>query len=193
MRFAWTYVLLLLTALLPLVAHADEPRQPPTQGDIHAVRQRLEHARRALDKPDKRLDETKRRQLLLRLQAVESSLVRYEKLHTRGGAQEAKTLPLYAAGAALVADDITGVGVADDVLLPFIGLGILWVSLTSHPPAVPAELERAWAEIMTALEELGHTGNFAGAPWLGENQGTQHLSRLLRGLPRRGFLARPRA
>lgn len=67
------------------------------------------------------------------------------------------TTPLYAAGAAVLADDLSGMGVADDVFLPFVAIGLLVTYLATEGPAGPEALEQAWREVMERLDAVAKT------------------------------------
>jgi hypothetical protein len=96
------------------VAHAEEPLPPPTQGDIDAVRHRLKLARETLSTKASKLSKEQRQPLLATLDVAEKALERYEKLRSQGKDRQQVTRPLYVAGAAALADDVSGVGVVDD-------------------------------------------------------------------------------
>lgn len=147
---------LLVFLIFSMAASADEAPSAPTQGDVDAVLQRIQRAREALAKRGSTLNAQHQRSLLDKLGEVEKALGTYENLRRQGTSRQNATRPLYIAGAALLADDVTGIGTADDALVPFLGLGILGVYLVTHPPVLPAELARAWMQVIMALEEVGH-------------------------------------
>jgi hypothetical protein len=60
--------------------------------------------------------------------------------------------PLAVAGTTLVADDVSGAGVADDVLLPVVGLGLLATRLLTQAPASEAEGDKAWREVLAEMQ-----------------------------------------
>lgn len=177
------YLLLLLA--WGTVAHAEEPIQPPTQGDIDAVRQRNRLAREALSTSamGSKLSKEHRQSLLAGLDATEKALEQYEKLRCQRARRQEVTRPLYVAGAAVLIDDVSGVGVLDDALVPFIGLGILGAYPVTRPPVSPADLNHSWMEVVTALEEVGHVaaGIAAGSRSIPSRKNCrQHLIQCLR-------------
>lgn len=62
-----------------------------------------------------------------------------------------------AAAAAILADDATGVGVADDPLLIPLALAAMVGAIQSHAPTARDELSRAWLELGQQLEALRTT------------------------------------
>lgn len=66
-------------------------------------------------------------------------------------------VPLAAAGATLVADDLTGVGVANDFLLPVVGLGLLATQLLTQAPAPETEVDKAWRGVLAEMQAAAQT------------------------------------
>ena len=89
-----------------------------------------------------------------KLSNAEQAFERYVSLAEQGKARDAATLPLYAAGAVLVGDDASGVGVADDVLLPFVGIALLAAYVATLPPPTEREISAAWAGVITSFQAL---------------------------------------
>jgi hypothetical protein len=125
------------------------------QPEVKAVRTRLTRARAGLSSP--KLTEDERRTLESRLNAAERALDAYVRVVTRGDKRAAATAPLYAAGGAVLADDVTGVGAADDPLLPIIGLGVLLAHAATSPPATDSEINKAWIALVAAMEAASAT------------------------------------
>lgn len=65
----------------------------------------------------------------------------------RGQTRRAMQGPLYGAGAYVIANDMTGVGVADDVAIPFLALGAVAVVLATTAPASSRALQRALDDV----------------------------------------------
>lgn len=57
-------------------------------------------------------------------------------------------------GAALIADDASGVGVADDVLVPLVALALIAERLLKRP-IDDARLDRAWNDVVSSLMAVG--------------------------------------
>lgn len=160
MRTRWCWVLWLLWALFPRgAAYA----QAPATKDVDAIHLRLVQARAKLLRPDFGLTPAEQDILLMKLAKAETALQNYERLSQRGRVRHAATAPLYVAGSGLVADDLTGVGTADDVLLPLIALGVLATSLLTQRPALPGELDIAWRDTLAALDAVSQAATLMSA------------------------------
>jgi hypothetical protein len=62
---------------------------------------------------------------------------------------------LIAAGAFMIKDDASGFGVADNVALPFVAIGIVGVTLLTASPAARDELTRGYRDVLDTAAELG--------------------------------------
>jgi hypothetical protein len=71
--------------------------------------------------------------------------------------------PLYATAGVLIADDATVVGAADDLLLPLVGLAILVTHVAVMNAPTTAELEAAWATVVSRAKELSHAAEAASS------------------------------
>ena len=142
----WIVPLLLVLSGL---AWADEG---PSADDVAKVRAKLQSARDALNRQGDKLNSADRQLLSSKLSEAEQALARFDELVARGKERAAATTPLVAAGGALVLDDATGVGTVDDVLLPFVGLGLLAAYLATKPPAPAAEVQAAWQGVIAAIQ-----------------------------------------
>lgn len=127
-------------------------------GDIAMVRGRLQKARAALARLE-HLSAQQRRELDSRVEKVEAALAHYEQLSQRGQTRRHARGTLYAAGATLLVDDVTGLGTIDNALLPLIALGLLAVQLATQPPVAAPELDGAWNSVITALNEAGQAAS----------------------------------
>src|SRR5690242_7478387 len=103
------------------------------QAEVEVVRSRLARARAALSNPAVTDDE--RRALQSKLDAADKALDAYVKVLTQGDKRTAAVAPFVMSGGAILADDATGVGVADDPLLPVVVLGALIAHAATTPPA----------------------------------------------------------
>jgi hypothetical protein len=145
---------LLFVVLLCLVVGSPsvvaEETLAPTQGDIDAIRKRVERACTVVVAVE--LDATDRTHLQEQLRQIETALAHYEELSQRGSKRKAAEGPLYLAGVALLVDDTSGIGVTDDVLLPVIALGLLAAHLSTQPPVSNRELRSAWEVVLSRLQ-----------------------------------------
>jgi hypothetical protein len=143
--------------LLPLLFMGDgnANAQKGSSDAVAVVRSKLASARRALKDKGKSLDDSERRSLDEALTQAENALKRYEELARRGNARKEAMAPLLIAGGGILADDATGVGVADDVLLPFIALGAVVAYVSTQASASDAELNNAWKAVRDKLTATG--------------------------------------
>lgn len=91
------------------------------------------------------------------LARAEVALALYEHLASQGAVRQRRIGQIYTAGGFVVANDATGVGAADDWLIPFLVLGLIANHLTTEAPAPPADLTQAWAEVIAGLDAVGKT------------------------------------
>ena len=123
----------------------------PTDADLAAIWGRLHAAQAAL--PDLPPEERERmRQALAR---AEVALARYEHLAAQGAVRQRRTGQIYMAGSFVVANDASGIGAADDWVIPFLILGLIATHLTTEAPAPPADLTQGWAEVIAGLNAVG--------------------------------------
>lgn len=125
--------------------------EPPTDSDIQELRGRVQAARDAL----RHVPAERRPKLEAAVAQAEASLGRFESLSRKGARRKKATGFLYMAGAATIANDPSGVGLADNVLVPFIILGIIATHLATDAPAPPRELAQAWDDVIRSLEAVG--------------------------------------
>ena len=125
--------------------------ESPSPADIAEVRAKLQDARAVLNRQGDKLSPGDRQLLSSKLSAAEQALAQFDEVVARGKERAATTAPLVVAAGALMADDATGVGVADDVLLPFVALGLLTTYLSTKPPAPAVEVQAAWVVVLVAM------------------------------------------
>jgi len=89
-----------------------------TPGSLHF---RLEAMRQQV-RQNGDLEDDQRALLEARLAEVDSALARFEQAIARNEEAARSVPPFVIAGTALLADDVTGIGAADDVLLPIVAL-----------------------------------------------------------------------
>lgn len=145
-RARWACLLSLL-----FVGFGNANAQKDSTDAVAAVRSKLASARKALTDKGKSLDEQERRSLDEALTQAENALRHYEELARRGSARKEAMAPLLIAGGGLLADDATGVGVADDVLLPFIALGAVVAYVSTQASASDVEFNNAWTAVLDKL------------------------------------------
>lgn len=125
----------------------------PTAADLAEIRGRIQAAEAAISELSPQ-DRTSMRQAITR---AKSALERYERLASQGATRQRRAGQIYVAGAVVVADDVSGLGAADDVLLPFLALGLIATHLVTEAPAPPADLAQAWGDVIASLDAIGKT------------------------------------
>ena len=84
----------------------------------------------------------------------EQAIRAYDRLMAKGQTRRAAYAPLLGAGAYVMADDVTGVGVADDVALPFLAIGAVVVAAATSAPASNKALRSALDKIRDSGQDL---------------------------------------
>ncbi len=135
----------------------------PTPDELNEVRARLTRARQSLTSPDLPLEGDKHQSLRARLDEADAAFQRYLKLSKQGETRARLQAPLALAGVALVADDATGIGVADDPLLPLIGLGLVASQMLTQAPVPATEIEEAWREVLRKMQAVADEARQLGA------------------------------
>jgi hypothetical protein len=150
------------------------------------VRTKLAAARAILDDKSAPIGENERKELESAVRSAEAALHGYDDLAGRGHARAAAMGPLVLAGGGILADDATGVGVADDPALIFIGIGILAALLLTQAPASDRQLAQAWSRVTASLQAVAAAGEVLVALRIkgGQLRGNTeqlavHLARLL--------------
>ena len=149
-----------LLAFTPLPALASSPpagiAQEPTADDLAMVRKQIAQARSALAKLTAlEVPQKNRHELDQRIQQADETLSRYEHLAGRGTPRRRTQGVLFAAGAVIVADDVSFIGTVDDALLPILAVGALATLLLTHGPTTVPELGHAWQDVVVAMEAVG--------------------------------------
>lgn len=146
----------------------------------------IAQARKILEDPAAPLDDEARAELRAALEVAVVKAARWTALSEQGEARDASLGLLSVAATGIVADDATGIGVADDVLLPFLGLAALATLVLTSSPASQEELNHAANELAAALEALSQAGVTAlavavnGAKLCSNTRRlAEHLARLL--------------
>ena len=88
------------------------------------------------------------------LRAHEHAIARYDRLMAQGQSRRRLQAPLIATGAFIVADDVTGFGVADDVVLPFLALAAVAAALATDAPASGKALQDAYQSVRDTAEQV---------------------------------------
>jgi hypothetical protein len=147
--------------ILAVVLASEAAAGLPKPEDIKALQATLDSARQAITSPNADLDEADRQLLLHELTMAQSALTRFVRMSNEH-AQRNGLAPLYAMGGALVADDATGIGAADDFLLPLVGVAILVAHVVMvHRPSTP-EVEAAWTEVAARSQQLSAAARKVG-------------------------------
>jgi hypothetical protein len=144
-------VVLLLALCLGADTAAAQTTVLPTQGDLDAIRDRLQTARQAA----RLLKAGARDTLQEKIKAAEGALKNYERLQQRADRHKKTRDLLWMAGGVTLADDASGAGVADDVLLPILALAAIAHHLLTQPAVEDAQLGAAWTELMQSLAAAG--------------------------------------
>jgi hypothetical protein len=145
-------IIVLLVALwLGAGTAAAQPTVLPTQGDLDAIRDRLQKARQAA----RSLTAEHRDTVLEKIKTAEGALKNYERLQLHAERRKKTRDLLWMAGGVTLADDASGAGVADDVLLPIIALAAVAHHLLTQPAVKDVELGAAWNELMQSLAAAG--------------------------------------
>ncbi|MCG8423119.1 MAG: DUF4157 domain-containing protein [Proteobacteria bacterium] len=126
----------------------------PEQGDIGRVRAEIAKAKAILEDESVPLTEQEREELAKTIHQAEADLRDYVDLANQGSTQKAGIGGLLAVGGAILADDATGVGVADDPLLILVGIGLAATWLFTRSPASSRELARSWQSLICSLEAI---------------------------------------
>jgi hypothetical protein len=103
------------------------------------------------------LSEEEHEALTRSLDGARAALERYRSARRSQMTHTATLATIGAAAAAIVADDATVVGVADDPLLIPLALAALVAVIRSNAPSARDELARAWLELGQQLEMLRET------------------------------------
>jgi hypothetical protein len=105
----------------------------------------------------KEVSDEERAVLSRSLEDARASLAKYRAARFRKGARAGTLGMLGVAAAAIVADDATVIGVADDPLLIPLALAAIVAAIQSNRPSARDELASAWLELCQRLEALSHT------------------------------------
>jgi hypothetical protein len=159
----------------------------PTQADINRAMSELNQAKALVTNPDAPLLDDERSQLKASIATAEANLSAYIDKANQGSTQQAAMTPLLAAGGVVIGDDATVIGVADDWLLPVIGLGLLATYLFTRSPASNQELAQSWSQVTSSIKAAAAAGTglialkINGERIRGNTQRlAEHLARLLR-------------
>ena len=114
-----------------------------------AAAERFQHGEELSDEEHEALTQS--------LEGARAALGRYRSARLDKGARAATLGLIGSAAAAIVADDATVVGVADDPLLIPLALAAMVVVIRSNAPVARDELARAWLELGHQLEVLRKT------------------------------------
>lgn len=127
----------------------------PNLGEIES---KLAAARKALADPSVPLSDDEKSQLAAAIAQAQGRLDAYKSLQGQGSTRNAAMGTLAVGAGAVVADDATGVGVADDPLLILIGLAALAVLVATRPPASSGDLQAAWDALASSVRTVAQLG-----------------------------------
>jgi len=144
----------LLTVLAFLAAPRDAWADLPSAEEVSALQSRIEQAHQALAAVKPRLTATEYDLLSAKLVDVEQAFQHFLTLSRKQEEKAAQSRTLVATGGVVFADDAAG-GVADDFLLPFIGLGLLANHLSRSADSRP--ISAAWNLTLVQLYLLSAT------------------------------------
>ncbi|WP_152622280.1 hypothetical protein [Archangium violaceum] len=130
----------------------------PSRTETEAVH-RMESAIDAAERlqHDEQIPEQEREVLIHALQEARAALERYRAARLDEAARATTLGTIGVAAAAIVADDATMVGVADDPLLIPLALAAMVTVLQANAPSTRDELARAWLDLGHQLEVLRET------------------------------------
>jgi hypothetical protein len=103
------------------------------------------------------ISEEDRAALIPALAKARAALDRYRTARARKDASASTLGAIGVASAAILADDATVVGVADDPALIGLGLAAIVVAIQAHAPSTREELASSWLELGQQLEALDST------------------------------------
>ncbi len=122
------------------------------QAALQRIRQNITLAQTVL--ADATIPEEDKRAVRTALQQARTALQHYTDLQQSGGTRTAAMAPIGLAAAGIVADDATGIGVADDPLLIVLGLAAIAVLIFTNSPAGKEAISQAWLALGRSLQDL---------------------------------------
>lgn len=132
--------------------------EKPSQGDLETLRAQLHRASKTARQACAELEQEDCRALQQGIRDAEGALKAYQKQAEREHVVLKRRAPLLLAGAAIIGDDVTGVGVADDPLLVVVAvaaLGSYFTSQTADPTLGPSA--QALVVQLSELEQQART------------------------------------
>lgn len=155
------------------------PPQPASPQELDVVREHLRLAREALP----RVPDDKRTALERAVARAEQAVERYATLATKGETGQQMKGAIVVAGGFVFGNNTTGVGVADDVLLPFLAVAFIAVHMVATAPSTSTDLNQAWNEMIDTMEDVGRTASvemtLASMPIPPRDQCTAHYAMCL--------------
>ncbi|RSM37690.1 hypothetical protein DMA12_35725 [Amycolatopsis balhimycina DSM 5908] len=154
-------------------------------GDLRGARARLVAISTLLADESVPLQAEDRHRLRAAVAVAESRVLEYEQLRRAGSSRSEAMGAIGFAAGGVVADDATGIGAADDFLLPFLGLAALVALAVTAPPPRELDLDAAWRDAARALDDVAQLGTGIVLAVQGERlagntrQLAIHLARLL--------------
>lgn len=130
------------------VTHNDEEQE---------AKERMQYwvgaASKLLDNPG--LSGEHKQKLEVAIKQARASLSRYSTLRGRGGIRAAVLAPIRVSAGAIAADDTTGVGLSNDVLLIPLALAAIATYVVTDAAASANELGASWNDALEQMRQLG--------------------------------------
>jgi hypothetical protein len=146
-------VLPLLLLVIAFEARAQVSSNPESLEEmVSQARKHLERIRVELDAQKNSFDDAETKQIQARLKDVDKAVEDVARV-VHDSSRSRATTPMALAAGALLADDATGIGVADDVLLPVIALALV-ASYVKARMTTTSDLEKASQHLLTSTQAL---------------------------------------
>jgi len=91
------------------------------------------------------------------VEATRKALANYERLRDQGRYRVFIMAPITMSAGAIIADDATGIGISDDVLLIPLALAAIATYIVTDPTASHTEIGRAWNDVLARTGVLAQT------------------------------------
>lgn len=121
----------------------------------------VDAASRFIERPE--LSPATKQQLRAAVAGSRTALSRYNRLRQRGTTRATVMMPIQASAGAIVADDATGIGVADDILLIPLALAAIATHVLTDDTATSDEIGQAWNQTLDSIRNLGAVAAAAAA------------------------------
>ena len=119
------------------------------------------------------LDDRRRVLLEPALDHLDAAIAAFDDLSSQGGTRERLRTPVIGVAVGLTADDLTGYGLANDVVLPFLAVGVLAITLSTDAPASENTLHIAREQVLTAARRVKEAMESTRTTGVGTSVGLQ--------------------